>query len=342
MERFNCSSDLINSVPKKNRTFAIEDALTKAWKHIHGYGPYESYKKIMVSISGGSDSDIMLDMIERVGSPDSEICYVFFDTGMEFKATKEHIAYLEKKYGIEIKQYKAALPVPLGVRKYGYPFLGKQISQYISRLQKHGFKWEDRPFEELYAEYPHCKAALRWWCNRWGENSRINISHTKYLKEFMVENPPDIPISDECCKGAKKDTAKAIEKEIKPDLCVIGVRKAEGGVRATIYSTCFDEIKTGCDRYRPILWFKKEDKLVYERAFGVTHSDCYETYGLKRTGCACCPFGKCFEQELLAAKEYEPALYAAANNVFGPSYEYTRKYMAFRERKEQEEGTEEA
>lgn len=285
---------------------------------------------IMASISGGADSDIMLDMLERIGYPLSEMHYVFFDTGIEFQATKRHLDYLEEKYGISIERHKAKLPVPLGVKKYGVPFLSKQVSQYISRLQKHGFKWEDRPFEELYAEYPRCKAALRWWCNRWGERKKTNISNNRWLKEFMVLNPPDFPISDGCCSGAKKNTAKGIEKEINPDLTCQGVRKAEGGARSTVFTTCFDETSCGeADRLRPIFWFKKEDKAAYEIAFQIVHSECYTKYGLDRTGCACCPFGKHFERELEAARLYEPNLYKAAIHIFNKSYEYTRKYREF-------------
>lgn len=283
----------------------------------------------MVSISGGSDSDVMLDMIERIGYPHSKLHYVFFDTGLEFKATKLHLDYLENRYVIKIERYRAKVPVPLGCRRYGQPFLSKQVSNYIHRLQRHNFKWEDRPFEELYAEYPKCKAALRWWCNDWGEKSRVNISYHKWLKEFIVANPPDFAISDNCCQGAKKDTAHMIEKAIHPDLSVQGVRKAEGGVRSTAIKSCFDEVDGGCDVFRPIFWFCRADKETYERVFGITHSDCYAVYGLTRTGCACCPFGRDFEKELRAAAQYEPQLFTAANNVFGASYDYTRRYRAF-------------
>ena len=76
--------------------------------------------------------------------------------------------------------------------------------------------------------------------------------------------------------------------------------------------------------------------MAYEAAFNVTHSDCYLKYGLRRTGCACCPFGKDFEAELVAAEKYEPNLHRAALHVFGKSYEYTRKYREYQEQREKE------
>lgn len=341
MQGFDSMTGFLESIQNEHVTAEICNAFVKAWEKIHGCGggasgiqPFTMYPKIMVSISGGADSDILLDMVERIGHPLSEVYYVFFDTGLEFAATKRHLEYLEAKYGIKIERYRAKVPVPLGVRKYGYPFLSKKISNNIQRLQKHGFKWEDKPFEELYEEYPRCKSALRWWCNQWGERSKLNISNRKWLKEFMVANPPDFPISAECCDGAKKGTAKMVEKIIDPDLSVQGVRKAEGGIRSTAYSSCFDTICGEADQFRPIFWLKKADKKAYEAVFGIKHSDCYCKYGLDRTGCACCPFGKFFEKELAAAEQFEPNLYKAANHVFGKSYEYTRKYREFQKEME--------
>ena len=306
-------------------TAEIQAAFAKHYNKIAGgYG----YKHIVVSISGGADSDRMMDMVERIGYKPGTVQYVFFDTGVEYQATKDHLKQLEEKYGIEIKRVKASMPVPLAVKKYGVPFLSKQVSEFIHRLQSNRFQWEDEPFEVLYARYPKCKAALRWWCNAWGENSQVNISRWRGLKEFMIQNPPDFHISPICCTKAKKETAYSILKNESADLNVIGLRKAEGGARSRL-KTCFEEVSFGTSVLRPVFWFKQEDCQKYDAFYGVDHSACYTRYGLKRTGCACCPFGRDFEAELEAARQYEPLLYVAANNIFGKSYEYTRKYHEF-------------
>lgn len=103
-------------------TEEIQNAFIKAWGKIHGYQiegkpPFTMYPVIMVSVSGGADSDVMMDMIERIGYPLSKVHYVFFDTGIEFAATKEHLKFLESKYGVEIERYRAKVPVPMGVKK---------------------------------------------------------------------------------------------------------------------------------------------------------------------------------------------------------------------------------
>lgn len=281
---------------------------------------------IMCSISGGADSDIMLDLITKI-KPD--VKYVFFDTGLEYQATKDHLRYLEEKYGIEIEIQKAKIPIPISCRKYGQPFISKRVSEMIDRLQRHNFKWENEDFETLFMRYPKCKVALKWWCNMWGDNSRFNISYNKYLKEFMIENPPKFKISNKCCKGAKKDVAKSYIAENQIQLSCVGMRKAEGGARSTIPNCFTVNDASGADQYRPLFWYNNDNKRIYEEFFNIRHSRCYSEYGLKRTGCAGCPFGRDFEFELEVIQKHEPKLYKAVNNIFGDSYEYTRKYKEF-------------
>lgn len=290
--------------------------------------PY--YKNIMCSISGGADSDVMLDILSKLDQ-DNKVQYVFFDTGLEYQATKDHLKHLEEKYGIEINVEKAVKPIPITCRTYGQPFISKRVSEMMYRLQTYNFKWEDKSFNELLKEYPKCKAALRWWCNAWGENSQFNISRNKFLKEFIVAYPPTFKISNKCCHYAKKSVVNNYKKNNDIDLNIYGVRKAEGGIRSTAYKNCFTNRQDDgeADEYRVIFWYKDDDKKAYEETFNVTHSRCYTEYGLKRTGCAGCPFGRDFEQELEVIETYEPKLFKAVNNIFGDSYEYTRKYREF-------------
>lgn len=90
-------------------------------------------------------------------------------------------------------------------------------------------------------DYFGCKSALTWWCNGNGEKSRFNIKQNKWLKEFMIENPPSFKISHKCCNYAKKNVAYNLIKEFGYELNIIGIRKGEGGARASAYKNCFDE-----------------------------------------------------------------------------------------------------
>lgn len=302
----------------------ILDAAIKMEDHI------STGERFLVSVSGGSDSDIMVDMVERIGYEPGQAVYVNFDTGLEFEATKRHLVFLEEKYGITIHRHRAKKAIPSCVRELGVPFHSKRTSMYIKRLQRHGFQWEDKPLEVLKGQCPNCLAALKWWCNDWGEGSSFNIDRDAGLKEFLMRNPPP-PISDECCMYAKKNVAYELEKAFDVDLSMVGVRRAEGGIRAKAYTSCYTPRGRHAAQFRPIFYFTDNDKREYEAFCGVVHSDCYAVYGFTRTGCACCPFGSNFENELETIRQYEPKLYRAVNNIFGASYEYTRAYRAFKE-----------
>lgn len=286
-------------------------------------------------LAGGADSDIMLDLLLRCEKDeDLKFKFVWFDTGLEFQATKDHLKYLEKKYGITIERLKAEKPIPLSVRQYGVPFLSKYASEMISRLQRHNFRWEDEPLEELIKKYPNCKSGLKWWCNANGEkqDAPFNIGSHKFLKEFIIENPPDFPVSSSCCYYAKKKVAKKAIRETDAELNIIGVRKAEGGVRANAYKNCYTIRNDGHSDWRPLFWFTDEDKRMYEIDFGVIHSKCYTEYGMKRTGCVGCPFNRKFKEELKIIQQHEPKLYKACINIFGKSYEYTEKFRNFQKK----------
>lgn len=232
----NCPSDEI-----------IGNNLIRAYSKINN----PNYKKIICSISGGADSDIVLDICAKCDIH-KKIDYVWFDTGLEYQATKDHLRFLEQKYNFKIERKRAVKPIPLACRDYGTPFLSKNISEFIQRLQKHQYKWEDKSYDELSKDYPKCKAALKWWCNNWGENSRFNISRYSGLKEYIMEYPPEFNISNKCCQYAKKDVIHKVLNEGGYDLSINGMRKAEGGVRSTKYKTCFLSNMDGTDMYMPI------------------------------------------------------------------------------------------
>jgi 3'-phosphoadenosine 5'-phosphosulfate sulfotransferase (PAPS reductase)/FAD synthetase len=109
------------------------------------------------------------------------------------------------------------------------------------------------------------------------------------------------------------------------------MRRAEGGRRAGSISACFTSGDDGNpDAYRPLWHWTDEDKAIYKAWRGLRHSDCYEVYGLLRTGCVGCPCNSKAERELEIAEPFEPGLVKAARNIFGASYEYRRRYAEFK------------
>ncbi len=219
--------------------YTIVDSYSKAVRRIN------DNSTVLCSISGGSDSDIVLDIIHNVDDL-GKVTYYWIDTGLEYQATKDHLDYLENKYDIQIKRIKPKKSIPVCVCEYGVPFVSKYVSEQMMRLQLHKFQWEDEPLKVLLERYPNCKTALQWWCNAYytAENgvqqmSRFSISRNKWLKEFIMQNPPDFPISNKCCEYAKKKPAKQFIKEMGADIEITGIRKSEGGIRSANYKSCF-------------------------------------------------------------------------------------------------------
>jgi 3'-phosphoadenosine 5'-phosphosulfate sulfotransferase (PAPS reductase)/FAD synthetase len=126
--------------------------------------------------------------------------------------------------------------------------------------------------------------------------------------------------------------AADFHKEYCPDLSVNGMRRAEGGRRAGSIQTCFTPNHGDKpDNYRPLWFWTDADKAVYKEWSGLRYSDCYEVWGLKRTGCVGCPCNSKAERELEIVEQYEPRLVKAARSVFGASYDYRRQYAEFKQ-----------
>lgn len=285
-------------------------------------------KNIRVAYSGGADSDDVMHLLRLCGY---NVTGVMYNTGLEYAATWEHVEYM-RSIGFDIEVIKAKRPIPTSQKVYGHAFISKRVSNMLERLQKHNFDFQNDgplPFDVLYEKYPRCKSALRWWTNT--HNSRsTNISWNRYLKEFLIKYGLPFKVSDRCCEGAKKLPIKEYTKENNIDLMILGIRRSEGGARAATYKGCYlPKNSYTYSMYFPLFYWSNEDKEQFEEAFNIQHSRAYRDYGLKRTGCAGCPFGQNFEEELEVIQEYEPRLFKGINNIFGNAYEHTRLYKEY-------------
>lgn len=303
---------------------------------------FNSHKTALVSISGGADSDVMIDICERVREIEPiKIFYAFCDTGMELDVTKEWLDHLEDRYGVKILRQRAEKTIPVSVKEDGQPFLSKAVSKFMGRLQTKGFQWEPDPYETLVERYPMSSGYLKWWTSERSDTepnmSPYRISRNKWLREFIIDNPPWFAISDKCCYYAKKHPAHVAARKCHADVVVQGIRKAEGGVRAFV-DKCFTSARPGeIDVYRPLFWLKDADKALYESDFGITHNKCYTEWGFKRTGCTGCPFNRDYEKHISIIGQHEPRMERAARKIFADSYEYTQMYRDYVRRKNDDE-----
>lgn len=293
-------------------------------------------KTIIVSVSGGRDSTICLDICKKLDH-DHKCKYVFLDTGIEWNITKNFISELEERYDIEIIRSKPIKPIPQTVREDGSPFLSKFISECIGSLQSHGFTWEDLTLEEMLNRGMPLGYS-KWWCNAYEKRKgcehlpkQFNIEYYPGLKEYLTNNPPQFKISQKCCMYSKKLVSRHLIKEFGADVLVMGISKDEGGIRSKSYKSCYLE-KKNYKIWLPIFWYNSQIKDTYEEIFGVTQSKLYQPpLSFKRSGCAGCPYNQNLKKDLEKIKEVEPNLYKGVCNIFHDTYEYTKGYKEFKE-----------
>lgn len=309
------------------------------------------HPKAICSYSGGADSDIMIDLIEtarKIIPSLPAVKYVFFNTGLEMQAIKDHVKETAEKYGVEIEERRPKINIVQSVRKYGIPFVSKIMSGGLSEWQKKGVplsiaqeyenaKDKAAKRKELSKRYPKCESLINFicCCNSAGEprpDIQLVINSSKYMRDFIGENPPDFQISAKCCDYCKKQLAHSVQKDY--GMIITGERRAEGGMRSVPRkdntALCFTETRSGQYRFRPLYYVTDKDKAWYKEYYNIRYSDAYEIYGLTRTGCCGCPVSYKAVEDLELIKPYEPNIVKAAWNIFGKSYEYRAKYNAYK------------
>ncbi len=310
----------------------------------------KQYPKAICSYSGGSDSDILIDLIERTRILFTlpPVKYVFFNTGLEMKATKDHVKAVAERYEVEIEECRPKIGIVTAARRYGIPFVSKIMSAGLSEWQKKGVplsiaeeyeQAEDKAAKrkELKERYPKCESLINFLCccNSAGEprpNIQLVINSSKYMRDFIGEYPPDFKISAKCCDYCKKQVAHQVQKDY--DMIITGERRDEGGMRSVPRkdntSLCFTETASGQYRLRPLYYVSDSDKAWYKEHYQIKYSDAYEVYGLTRTGCCGCPISYKAVEDLEKIRPYEPNVVKAAWNIFGKSYEYRQKYNTYK------------
>lgn len=330
---------------------AIESIIAKRLKE---------HPNAICSYSGGSDSDMLIDLIERVRGMHKlpPVKYAFFNTGLEMKATKDHVKATAEKYGVEIETFRPKVSIVQASRKYGIPFVSKIMSAGLNQWQKKQVPLtvadeynsaDDKAAKraELRERYQNCESVLNFLCccNSAGEprpEIQLVINSSKYMLDFIKEYPPDFMISADCCTYCKKNLAHEIQKPY--EMIITGERRDEGGMRSVPRqdntSLCFTETGNGQFRLRPLYYVTDVDKAWYKEHYKIRYSDAYEVYGLTRTGCGGCPISYKAVEDLEKIKPYEPNVVRAAWNIFGKSYEYRQRYNEYKSERMKREADE--
>lgn len=278
---------------------------------------YEEFDgQVYVSFSGGKDSTVLLDIARKL-YPD--IPAIWVNTGLEYPSVRQFA--LSKENVTELRPTMNFRDV---IIKYGYPIIGKEVSQILWEVQKSKREGKDIPIYRL-------KRLNGEAIDKDGNPSQYNIPQWKFLLEAPFN------ISHKCCDVMKKNPAKKYEND-NESVGIIATMADESKLRQQKW------LKHGCNAFdlkrpqsNPMSFWTEQDVLTYIHTYNLTIADAYgqvvvkndgvdgqinihdylgdyrgcqyETTGCKRTGCIFCAFGiNQDKQRFIGLSEQEPKL----------------------------------
>jgi 3'-phosphoadenosine 5'-phosphosulfate sulfotransferase (PAPS reductase)/FAD synthetase len=259
--------------------------------------------KVSVSISGGKDSAVLLDLARRC-FPDIETVYV--NTGLDFPEVRK---FAMDTPNVTVLQPKMRFDEV--VREYGWCFPSKDVSHTIYYARK-GSQWAIDRFNGVNAD---------------GSPSKWRQSH--YAKwKYLVDSP--FIISARCCAVMKEEPLEKHRRETGKHP-IVGTMAVESERRKQAW------LKTGCNNFdgktpvsKPLSFWRTQDILEYIRMTGIPIASVYGeiledkkgqlyTSAEQRTGCVFCPVG-CHRDKInrfQRMQQTHPKLYDYCINTLG-------------------------
>lgn len=187
--------------------------------------------------------------------------------------------------------------------KVGYPFKSKEHSQKLYEYKK-GLRGKAilKYFKIIPGGFQPCPDKLM----------------------YQIESDCNLNISHLCCFEFKKKPAKEWAKKNNKSITITGMRKDEGGTRATTSCTSFSgkELK----RFHPLFIVddKFEDWFIKTRNIKLCDLY-YPPYNLTRTGCKGCPFTPWIEEDLQMMSILLPEEEKQCEIIWKPVYDEYRR-----------------
>ena len=293
--------------------FMLEDRIAKI-KSINKQ--YNLENNAYISFSGGKDSTILHYLID-LALPNNKIPRVFINTGIEYldivKFVKE-LATNDDRFVIiaPTKNVKETLET------YGYPFKSKQHSHNVATYQRNVDKKELNLSLKRYLNIIESNTMFK--CPK-----KLNYQFTKSF---------NIKISDECCNKLKKIPVKNWCKNNNKTITLTGMRKEEGGQRASI--NCIITKKEQLVKFHPLLVVSDKWENEFIKKFNIKLCKLYyPPYNFKRTGCKGCPFSLNLQEQLEIMNKHLPNEKKQCEIIWKPVYEEYRR-IGYRLNKKQE------
>ena len=263
--------------------------------------------KAYLSYSGGKDSNVVHYLLD-MALPGNQIPRVYLDTGIEYKSVREFVlGQAEKDH--RFKLVRPSKNIKDMLEKYGYPFKSKEHSNKLHIYQNSGMT---KTVEKYLSEGVYsCPDKLRY----------------QFTPEFKLK------VHDMCCRQLKKQPAHTWETENGKSIIITGMRKSEGGQRASgKQCSVFRSRDDGQDRtgtlkkFHPVYYVPNDFMDMFVSRFGVKLPDLYYApYNFTRTGCKGCPFNTKLGKDLETLEKFFPAERKQCEIVWGPVYDEYRR-----------------
>lgn len=264
--------------------------------------------KAYISFSGGKDSVVLHHLID-LAIPNNRIPRVFINTGIEYNDIV--------KYTLEMAEnddrfviIKPTRNIKEILEKYGYPFKSKQhslnLAIYWNNKEKDDYTLSTKRYLGII------ESSTKFKCP--------DVLNYQFTPDFKIH------CSDKCCLKLKKEPIKKWEKENNKRISLTGMRKSEGGQRASIKSCVITDKDNNVVKFHPLLvvddqW---EDEFIKKQNIKLCKLY-YPPFNFKRTGCKGCPFNLGLQEQLETMQLYLPNERKQCEMIWKPIYEEYRR-----------------
>lgn len=261
---------------KERQAMPLDQKIALSMERIVEFG--EAFEwNVASSYSGGIDSEVMCDIIEKVypGLP-----RVYCNTGLEYPEINRQV-----KQHKNVVVMRPKMPFHRVVKEKGWPIASKKTARGLSVLRN-----PTGNNQNIYRLYDI-------GINRFGQ--KVEGYKVAQQWRFLVDAP--FNISDLCCNIMKKEPMKRYERET-GRAQFVGILADESKGREKTY------VETGCNAFDsksprswPLAFWTRQDILEYIRRENLPYAEVYgeivetprglDTTGVQGTGCVFCLFG---------------------------------------------------
>lgn len=270
----------------------LDMKIVRTQQRIREWVEYYGENGVYVSFSGGKDSTVLLDIVRKMYP---EIEAVFVNTGLEYPEIQSFVKSFDN-----VTILRPKMRFDEVIRKYGYPFIGKEVAECISQGKK----------ALQTGKYPYRLARLQGKALDKDGNKSI-FNKEKYEPLLRI----DFNISHYCCNVMKKKPVHDYSKT-SSKVPITAQTAGESRLRTEQW------LRNGCNGFNmkspisnPMSFWTEQDILSYIKqnklsiasvygdiVYGEKDGEQYDnlicdcgsklcTTGCDRTGCIFCGFG---------------------------------------------------